>query len=199
MTTYLLEVLLQVLHLCAVCIFFYLPAGAANMAPVFVKKIPGNWPIWQSRLGKNKTWRGLVAGVLLATVVVFIQKDLSNNELIAQITIIPYQTESGILIGVLFGFGALGGDVVKSFFKRRIPKDQWWPSWYPVQTQNRRYPEGSKWVPLDQIDFMIGSTLLMSLVVFRADVFLLGLLVTLFIHPLFNVVGYRLGLKEVPW
>jgi CDP-2,3-bis-(O-geranylgeranyl)-sn-glycerol synthase len=82
-------------------IWFFLPAGFANMAPVLVKKLPIlNIPISKKYLGLHKTYRGFLFGVLFALLITWLQ----NRDLI---------------IGLLMGFGALFGDSAKSFFKRR--------------------------------------------------------------------------------
>ena len=63
------------------CFYFMLPAYFANMAPVIVKKIDlfafpvdfnkqiSNKPIF----GRNKTFRGLIFGVIFSIIVAYIQ------------------------------------------------------------------------------------------------------------------------------
>jgi CDP-diglyceride synthetase len=64
--------------------WFFLPAGIANMSPVLANKIPGinQWktPLdfgksWRGKriFGNNKTWRGLIFGTLIASLVGLIQ------------------------------------------------------------------------------------------------------------------------------
>ena len=81
-------------------LWFFLPAGVANMAPVFADKIPAlrNWTLpldfghkfhGKRIFGDNKTWRGLLLGIVLSTVVLGLQvwafnhfgwaQDIANN------------------------------------------------------------------------------------------------------------------------
>jgi CDP-2,3-bis-(O-geranylgeranyl)-sn-glycerol synthase len=81
------------------------------------------------------------------------------------------------------GFGALAGDSIKSFFKRRLG-----------------FAPGKAWVPFDQLDFIVGGLTLTSLYVFPgwAAVSVL-LLLTPALHYLTNWTAYKIGLKDVPW
>ena len=68
--------------------YFMLPAYFANMAPVIVKKLFNKTAVpvdfnkkinGKPMLGKNKTWRGLMFGILFAIVVAFFQFLLFKN------------------------------------------------------------------------------------------------------------------------
>jgi len=84
-----------------------LPAYFSNMAPVIVKrinifKIPidfdkkiNNKPIF----GKNKTFRGLVFGVLFAIVISYLQYLFYNNGLFVDVSIVDYS--NWLLLGLL--------------------------------------------------------------------------------------------------
>ena|SRR3989338_8864024 len=127
-------------------IYFMLPAYFANMAPVFVKKINLlNYPIDNNKklfgrpfLGVNKTWRGFFAAIIFGLIIFAIQKAIGVP------SIIDYSTYS-IFLGALFGFGAIGGDIIKSFFKRRFGVSS-----------------GKSWPVFDQLDFVVGSLICMS-------------------------------------
>lgn len=114
-------------------LWLFLPAIAANMAPVFAARyhlLPGlNRPldggnIWRNKriLGDHKTARGALIGIFAGTLIGLLQGQA--------------------LIGLLQGFGALAGDAAKSFVKRRLSK-----------------PPGTSWSPWDQIDFILGAVL----------------------------------------
>src|SRR3989338_255015 len=118
------------------CFYLMLPAYFANMAPVIFKKISflsypvdfskklGNRPIF----GKNKTFRGFFFGILLAIIVSYIQFELYKTVSFRNISFFNYG--NWILFGFLMGFGALAGDLAKSFFKRRAgikPGDRFIP------------------------------------------------------------------------
>lgn len=167
----------------AQCAWFYLPAAAANIAPVLFTFIKWNRPIWERGLGPNKTWRGLIAGVIVATTTIALQKHLSGQAILREISILPYREYPALWLGLLFGAGALIGDATKSYFKRL-----------------RAIPSGDKWWPCDQIDFILGSTVFVSLVFWPGwGMLATALALAMFLHPAINRLGYHLGLKKVPW
>lgn len=175
-------------------LWFFLPAGLANAAPVFAKKIPllnrFNTPMDFGKsfgerriLGNNKTWRGFIFGVFIAVITLVIQKFLWGQFIWLQqtITTVDYN-EVSIWLGVLLGVGALAGDAVESFFKRRA-----------------RIPSGQSWFPLDQIDYIIGGILLSSLIIKLDISYNIAILLVWFVlHLLSSYIGYLLGLKERP-
>jgi CDP-2,3-bis-(O-geranylgeranyl)-sn-glycerol synthase len=163
-------------------IWFYLPAAIANMAPVLVLSIPWNTPLWEQGLGPNKTWRGIIAGVFASVLVVLLQTYLAPH-LPQKLLTVSYEDTHPILLGILLGAGALGGDAIKSYFKRRLG-----------------IASGEKWWPFDQIDFIIGSTICVSLIFWPGlSLLAVALSLTMFLHPAINQIGFRLGLKKVPW
>src|SRR3989338_4143493 len=107
-------------------LYLMLPAYFANMAPVIMKKVNFlDYPVdFNKKLGKNpvfgrhKTFRGFVFGVLFAIITAYIQFRLAGFDSLRNISILNY--DRWLLIGFLMGFGALIGDLIKSFFKRRI-------------------------------------------------------------------------------
>lgn len=167
----------------AQCAWFYLPAAIANIAPVLFTFIKWNRPIWERGLGPNKTWRGMVVGVITATSILLLQKSLSSHDIFRNISVLSYEKFNPLWLGFLFGTGALVGDATKSYFKRL-----------------RLIPSGDKWWPFDQIDFIVGSTLFVSFVVWPGwYIIITALVLTTILHPAINRVGYRIGLKKVPW
>lgn len=178
-----------------IAVWFYLPAAAANMAPVFAAKLPllakltapldGGATVNGHRvLGDNKTWRGLIAGVIVAIFVVWIQQRMvSGSDQLAQVfSGLGYATLPVVLTGILFGVGALGGDALESLIKRA-----------------RGIAPGTPWIPYDQIDHIIGACLLVSLVITLslAQYIWLGV-IWCGLHFVANYVGWRLGLKDDP-
>ena len=198
--------------------FWFLPVVAANITPLFASladKREGkarvlvrrwyNHPIWEEALGENKTWRGLAVGIISAGFVFWGLSDLQNTnwQWVKDASIIDYQTESVVVMAVLLGGGALLGDIVKSFFKRRIPKApayQWWPNLRAVSPQNRRYPPSVKWYPMDQVDFIIGAWVCMWLAGYPAPVhlFVTAVLLAAVIQPLCRKGFYLLFHKFFP-
>ena len=177
-----------------------IPVYVANASAVIVG---GGTPIdfgksWRDGrriLGDGKTWRGLLAGTFLGMTagfgLVVGAKYLNANGYsflgLTDFEGFPY------MIPILFSlcFGALLGDIVESFFKRRIGKDR-----------------GQDWIPFDQLDFLIGalvSSFLMSELLYLLGLtcnhwffhtlkiwhILILLVVTPFIHISANVLFHR--------
>lgn len=176
-------------------LWFFLPAGLANAAPVFAARLPGlrhlNAPLDFGKsfrgkriLGKNKTWRGLLMGMLVATVVVWFQHWLAKYTPTASYisTEVNYYFTDILWLGPLMGFGALIGDAVESFFKRLIGAEP-----------------GSSWFPFDQIDYILGG-LLASVIIVRLSIsayaWVLG--TWFFVHIVIVYIGYRLGIRDKP-
>ncbi len=173
-------------------LFFALPIFAGNIAPVLVKRVRflsapidgGRFFRGQRILGDHKTWRGLISGVLLGAFTGLIQAVLfARFEVIREISVVEYHLSFAVILGAIMGFGALAGDAVKSFFKRRAG-----------------LPSGSSWPLYDQLDFIIGGLLFAALLVNPGlDVILILFFVTPFLHLFTNMLSYAIGLKEVPW
>lgn len=165
-------------------IWFFLPAGVANAAPVIANKIPvlKNWKapldFGQSYkgirlLGPNKTWRGLITGTVVAGFVAILQFAIYNNG----------GTWSGaFFLGLLMGLGALTGDAIESFFKRQ-----------------RKIPSGQSWFPFDQIDYIIGGLLIIYPFT-RLPLHIIALIFVSFfgLHLLTAYIAYLLHLKDRP-
>jgi len=128
-------------------IYFMLPGILANVAPVIVRKIPFDKPINSELFGKNKTWRGFLAGVLIALLVVIIQGELYKSSF-RSLSIINYSAINLPLAGIILGLGIMLGDLIKSYFKRRAG-----------------IKEGKNFFPWDQMDSLIGGLLAISIFV----------------------------------
>ena len=170
-------------------IWLFLPAGIANMAAALSAKILPKWsqPIdfgrnfrGQRIFGDHKTWRGLIFGTICGGLIFLLQKYLCNNYLcFQQIDIVDYK-QLNIFFGLAVGFGALCGDLIKSFFKRRV-----------------NIPAGKSWFPFDQIDWVIGAV---GLSFFFLNLSWMQIIITLFlgvvIHLLTKVVAYLLNVEK---
>lgn len=182
------------LHNFLLAIWIFLPAGAANVAPIFAAHLPyikrldapldlgqmfGGRPL----LGSHKTWRGLAAGIVLATIVVWLQQVIASRlNMRFPVMATAYLRHPALLLGLLFALGALGGDAVESFFKRRAG-----------------VPPGKSWVPFDQLDYIAGASLLTATLI-RVPLALYGLafITWLLIHMVASLIGYLVGLKASP-
>lgn len=165
-------------------LWFMAPAYAANMAPPFVRFWRGwNRPIHARWLGDHKTVVGYLAGVLAALAAIALQALLHHAfpagigpDPLVDYTYWPW-------LGLAFGAGAMTGDSMKSFFKRR-----------------RRVPPGAPWIPFDQLDFAVGALLLVAPFADIGWVDVLVLLAVTFIGDiLVNHASWRLGIKRGPW
>lgn len=71
-------------------------------------------------LGKNKTFKGIITGLFLAILITLIQTILFKQGHFQNISLIDYSKINFLFFGFLMGFGAICGDLIESFFKRRI-------------------------------------------------------------------------------
>ena len=170
-------------------VYLMLPAYFANMAPVFFRKINFlDYPIDFNKklknkeiLGKHKTFRGVLFGVLLALIISYIQYSLYRLNFFKNISILNYS--NWVLIGFLLGFGALFGDLVKSFFKRRF-----------------EIPSGKPWIPFDEIDFVIVALAFISFYkILIFEIYLAILIASPLLHILINHIAYYTKIREGKW
>lgn len=158
-------------------LYLMLPVYVANMAPPFVKFWHGwNPPISLHRLGSHKTVVGFGLGIAAAMIVTALQYFLAWER-----SLVDYS--QWLPLGLSCGFGAMAGDSIKSFFKRR-----------------RRIAPGTRWVPVDQLDFVIGGLMALSIwypftwpdLVVIASVSFVGDIIV-------NQLAYRLGIRDTAW
>ncbi|HRH93111.1 MAG TPA: CDP-archaeol synthase, partial [Candidatus Peribacteria bacterium] len=125
-------------------IYLFLPAFIANGAPVIAKRLPGisTWtkPISAKLFGANKTYRGFAIGVGSAVVCALVQFSLRNLWFFKELNELHNSLGQSALVGFLLGFGALFGDLAKSFAKRRVGIEP-----------------GQAWPVFDGIDYVIGA------------------------------------------
>ena len=160
-------------------LYFFLPAYVANMMPVIGK----NWlkslakPVSKKLFGDHKTWRGLLLGTLGGIVTAGVQAWLN----LTSWNIAPY--DKWLLMGFLLGLGALLGDMLKSFFKRRVG-----------------IKPGHPWIPFDQLDFVVGGLALCSFVYFPGWMNAVILAAASFVLDIIvNHLSYRLGMRKTAW
>jgi CDP-2,3-bis-(O-geranylgeranyl)-sn-glycerol synthase len=157
------------LYWLAETVYIYLPAYIANATPVILgggKPLDGdrNWVDGKPILGDHKTVRGTFTGIGAGFLVGLLQKSLVR--------------------GTLLSIGAIGGDLIVSFFKRRLG-----------------YKPGALFPIADQMGFIIFAVILVSLTDSAPEwERALGIiLATLPIHYLTNVIAWVLKLKSDPW
>ena len=186
---------ISVLVLSAYVIYFMLPAYLANVsALVFGGGKPldfgRNFHDGRRIIGNGVTWRGTIIGTLIGTIIGIIQGSISvyyGNvfNLIPGITIIqgpiPTSILQGAIIGLFLGGGALIGDAVGSFIKRRIGIER------------------GKAAPfLDQLDFVVGALVFASFIIFiPLNMIIIILVISIVLHLLTNMIAYLIGMKDV--
>jgi CDP-2,3-bis-(O-geranylgeranyl)-sn-glycerol synthase len=133
--------------------------------------------------GDGKTYRGLVIGILAGIITGIILIYLNFQFPFAGL---PKQT---FLSVILLATGALLGDLIKSFFKRRFGKER-----------------GTQWPIADQYDLVAGAFLLLLIgdpvwlfSTVTLPEFLIILIITPVLHRATNIIGYLFRVKEVPW
>lgn len=180
----------MILIACVTTLYFILPAYFSNGGGlVFGGGLPVDFGKTDSKgirwIGDGVTWRGLIGGTLIGILTGAVQGYFGPQILAAFgqyiITPIIIDIPSGIVIGFLLGFGALLGDALGSFLKRRLGIGRGKPA--PI---------------LDQLDFLIVALLLVSTVVELSLLFIIiAIVLTLAIHLISNSCAYLLGLKDV--
>lgn len=176
-------------------LFFIIPTYASNSCASLSLVIPKlkDWksPIdfghsWRGEriLGKGKTFRGLIFGTICAIPAGFLQYYLAKHITFTYLSFFGSASLSKVLIlAVLMGFGGLIGDIVKSFFKRRVG-----------------IKSGRPWPVFDQLDFIVGGILFGALIFFPPwKVVLTLVIVTPIAHLAANITAYFLKIKEVWW
>jgi len=178
----------DVVELIIMSVIYFLPALIANALPViFIGKIiKRRTPLDMGRnfidgkrvLGPNKTVEGFIVGAVggLITGLTYYVLLLRN----------PYI----IFYGLVMGLGAMIGDSINSFIKRRL-----------------NIPSGDPFVPLDQLSFVLTSYVLVritgidGLSIGLIDLHHLSMIVVIVMiaHPVSNFIAYLLKLKDKPW
>ncbi len=167
-------------------VWLMLPAYISNpSAVVFGGGTPidlgKTWADGKRILGDGKTVRGLVIGTICGIIIGAMQIFSSSY-----IDFVPVHTPIAV---IMLSFGALLGDIIKSFFKRRFG-----------------FPRGTQLLLVDQLDFVAGAWLFTYIFdpVWFASNFSIPIIVTVLIltpvlHRLTNIFGYYIKIKKEPW
>jgi CDP-2,3-bis-(O-geranylgeranyl)-sn-glycerol synthase len=164
--------------------YLFMPAYFANMAPVIFRKVRFmDAPMdlgkkWNGKpiFGSHKTFRGLFFGILLAMIIAYVQFRFPLGSPLLDYSLWP-------AIGILMGFGAILGDSVESFFKRRVG-----------------IKPGKPWVPFDQIDFTLGALIMISFLEFPGwKVAAASIVLSFILHVTVNHIGAFLKIRKNPW
>jgi CDP-2,3-bis-(O-geranylgeranyl)-sn-glycerol synthase len=169
-------------------LWLFVPAYLANMSPVFVQgrfvrfagPMDGGHSFRGKRiLGDHKTWRGLIAGVVVGVATYELQRVLHGAGIAPGLPLLDY-AEHPLLPGLLMGLGTGVGDAVKSFFKRRVD-----------------IAPGASWPVFDQLDFFAGAYAFVSLVHMPPIAPTLACLPIVLAGSIaVTAIGWAMGLKE---
>ncbi len=172
-----------------VAVWVMLPAYIPNNVAVLAG---GGRPIDDGRtlsdgkriLGNGKTWRGTAVGTV-AGVLVALGLNQLHRFVGESVAAAPFP----IAAAVSLAFGAMLGDILASFLKRRTGRDQ-----------------GTAFPGVDQLDFVVVSLTLTAIVAtgWFLETFSLPVLVVVFVltpllHVSTNAIAYAFGLKDAPW
>ncbi len=151
-----------------------------------------NWGDGRRLLGPSKTWSGFLFagfaampfGLLEAWLILLAPPNWKLVPVLAP------TVAGAVPLAAILTFGAMSGDAIGSFLKRRLGRES-----------------GTRTLLLDQLPFVLvpiglGFAFYPSLFasIFLAWQAVLWLIVfTLGLHAAFNWVGYKAGLKRVPW
>jgi CDP-2,3-bis-(O-geranylgeranyl)-sn-glycerol synthase len=174
-------------------LWFFSPAGIANLSPTLTSRIKALKFLYKPLdfgsefrdkriFGDNKTWLGLIGGIIFGTITIYLQRyGFNHSEWLRSISgKVDYDQTKILLLGPLMGFGALAGDAVESFFKRQIG-----------------IKPGRTWFPFDQIDYIVGGLLLsLPIIILNWSDYFYVLIVWVLIHILFSYIGYLIGFKK---
>ena len=175
-------------------LWIFLPAGLANMTPIAMAKLPvvrdWNYPLDFNKsfkgiriFGDHKTLRGIISGIIVAILASYLCKYwYQTTPWLQNQFAIDYSKIDALVFGLLAGFGALMGDAIKSFFKRRT-----------------NIKPGDTWFPFDQIDYIIGGLICLGLYVrFSFMQYVLIVIAYFGLHLLSTYIGFLLKLKKSP-
>jgi CDP-2,3-bis-(O-geranylgeranyl)-sn-glycerol synthase len=168
-------------------LLFILPAYFANSIPVITggglpidlnKKFLDNRRIF----GNGKTFRGFIAGILAAIFISLLEFLVLSN---TSFDLYGANPINYLLAGFLLGGGAMFGDLIGSFIKRRLGIGQGKPSIF-----------------LDQLSFLFFAIIFsypFSYNFLSVEMIIFLSVLTYFIHIFANIIANKLGLKKVPW
>jgi len=137
----------------------------------------------QPLLGSHKTWRGVVLGIIVGILFIKLQVWLYRFPLIKEISFFDYYKINFLVFGFLISGGAVFGDLLFAFIKRRL-----------------RLKPGTPFLPFDQTNYVIGVFLFLT-PFFKIDIhiWVTIFILTFFLHIIVNRIGYFLKLHQAKW
>jgi CDP-2,3-bis-(O-geranylgeranyl)-sn-glycerol synthase len=136
-------------------------------------------------LGDGKTFKGTIAGTLGGIIIGLLLNYLAPS---LGLPSFGFGVSQLLVLGGL-SFGAMLGDIVAAFFKRRMGLKR-----------------GAQLFIIDQLDFVIGSWVLTMILApiwfwqnFTPSIMIIVLIITPILHRVMNIIGYHMGSKREPW
>jgi CDP-2,3-bis-(O-geranylgeranyl)-sn-glycerol synthase len=175
-------------------IYFFLPAYFANMTPPIAKRLgileflakPIDFDkkfLGKPIFGSHKTWRGAILALFVGFSIALIQRFLFNFEFFKKLSIVDYSKINIFLFAFLISFGEVFGDLIFAFIKRRIG-----------------LKPGAPFLPFDQTNYVFGCFLfLQPYLKLDLKIWLMLLILTFFLHIIFNRLGYYLKIHSAKW
>lgn len=176
------------------CLYLFLPAYFVNMTPPLARKANlfnfldrdvdfGRKFLGQPILGAHKSWRGVVLGILVGFLAALVQGCLYQFSAIQRISLLDYGQINIFLFGFLISTGAIFGDLLFAFIKRRL-----------------KMKPGARFLPWDQTNYVIGVAIFLT-AIFKIEiiVWITLFILTFILHIIFNRLGYHLKLHCAKW
>ena len=176
------------------CFYFFLPAYFTNMTPPLIRRagifnfldIPVDFNkkfLGQPIFGKHKSWRGAILGILFGFLVALVQGCLYQFPAVQKISLLDYYQINIFLFGFLISAGAVFGDLLFAFIKRRLKMEP-----------------GAKFIPWDQTNYVIGSAIFLTpFLKIEIMVWITLFIFTFLLHIIVNRLGYCLKLHRAKW
>ncbi|MBE6528098.1 MAG: CDP-2,3-bis-(O-geranylgeranyl)-sn-glycerol synthase [Thermoplasmata archaeon] len=189
---------MEILTIIALGFWLFIPAMLVNTGAVFAGKLCSVkmdfGKTWKGKriLGDGKSWSGFIGGIAFGVFIGMMQVLLASNwDSDNYWGYGPYWDNLGIIF--CLSFGGLFGDLCGAFTKRRLGLER-----------------GEKAPILDQYDFVAGAFIITSIFypnwVYETyfeganiAAFIFLLLIMWGIHRSFNILGYKIGVKNEPW
>jgi len=177
------------------CLYFFLPAYFTNMTPPLIRRAGifnfldkpvdfGKKFLGQPIFGKNKCWRGVIFGIIVGMLVIWGQSWLYQRyEAVREISFLNYQKIDILFFGFLISVGAVFGDLLFAFIKRRLKMEP-----------------GARFLPFDQTNYVIGAALFLTPFL-KIDIliWITLFILTFLLHIIVNRIGYCLKLHRAKW
>lgn len=176
------------------CLYFFLPAYFTNMTPPLIKRagifnfldkpVDFNRKFFgQPIFGSHKTWRGIIFGIIVGCLVALLQGRFYKFSGIQKISFLDYSEINILFFGFLLSSGAVFGDLLFAFIKRRL-----------------NLVPGARFFPFDQINYVLGAALFLTpFFKINPKAWIVLLILTPILHILTTQIGFRLNLTKSKW